>query len=145
MSSPEPAEDTLELEIKSILVLDDDIELADILKDLLSSRNYVVTTVRNGAEGLREVMAMDFDVILCDILMPAMAGDMFYLAVQRTKPELCDRFIFVTAYADDPKVDEFLKKTGALVLLKPVNADELVHAISIVLKRGRESEKIEVE
>ena len=50
-----------ELDIKSILLLDDDVALADTLKQLLESRNYVVTTAKNGVEGLREVMEMDFD------------------------------------------------------------------------------------
>jgi len=66
-----------ELEIKSILLLDDDIDLADTLKLLLESRNYVVTTVKNGVEGLHEIMAFDFDIVMCDMLMPSMPGDMF--------------------------------------------------------------------
>src|SRR5882672_11486609 len=91
--SPEPS-----LEIKSILLLDDDVELADTLKSLLESRNFVVTTVRNGVEGLREAMSLDFDVIMCDLMMPTMPGDMFFTAVQRTKPHLCERFIFITGH-----------------------------------------------
>lgn len=137
-------DEPLELEIKRILLLDDDLELADTLKALLESRNYVVTTVKNGVEGLREVMALDFDVIICDILMPAMAGDMFYLAVERTKPDLCRRFIFVTAYADDPKVQSFLSRVDALTLVKPVNTDELVHTISQVLRRGQETSRVRI-
>ena len=76
------AADTKELEIKSILLLDDDVELADTLKLLLESRNYVVTTVKNGVEGLREVMSFDFDVIMCDMMMPTMPGDMFCTAFE---------------------------------------------------------------
>lgn len=125
-----------ELEIKSILLLDDDIELADTLKALLESRNYVVTTVKNGVEGLHEVMAFDFDVVMCDMMMPAMPGDMFYLAVQRTKPYLCKRFIFITGYGDNPKINEFLKKSNAPVLMKPVGTEELIRAISLVLKQA---------
>jgi CheY-like chemotaxis protein len=136
---PEPlnttdSADSSELEIKSILILDDDIELADTLKLLLESRNFVVTSVKNGVEGLREVMAFDFDVIMCDMMMPTMPGDMFYLAVQRTKPQLCKRFIFITGHSDKPKIDEFLKKIDAVVLTKPVVTEELVRAISYVMK-----------
>ena len=54
MSSARPLAPS-ELDIKSILLLDDDTELADTLKLLLESRNFVVTTVGNGGEGLREV------------------------------------------------------------------------------------------
>src|SRR5438105_13792422 len=109
-----------ELEIKSILLLDDDVELADTLKELLEKRNFVVTTVPNGVEGLHEVMALDFDIIMCDMMMPAMPGDMFYTAVERTKPHLCPRFIFITGHSGNPKVSDFLKRINALALYKPV-------------------------
>src|SRR5881397_3128285 len=141
MNPSAPETQPIELEIKRILLLDDDIELADALKRLLEARNYVVTTVKNGMDGLLEVMALYFDVIICDIMMPSMAGDMFYLAVERTKPQLQDRFIFVTAHAEDPKVNEFLEKTDAQVLTKPVDTDELIRAISLVLKRTHDAEK----
>ena len=124
-----------ELDIKSILLVDDDIELADTLKALLESHNFVVTTAENGVEALREVMDMDFDVIVCDMVMPSLAGDMFFLAVKKTKPHLCDRFLFITGHSDNPRVDEFLKKTNGLVLIKPVLTEELVPMISEILNR----------
>jgi CheY-like chemotaxis protein len=125
-----------DLEIKNILLVDDDEELAFTLKHLLESHNFIVTTAHNGAEALREVLAFDFDVIICDMLMPKMPGDMFYLAVQRSKPEMTKRFMFVTGHADNPKVDAFLKSVeDAVVIIKPVLNDELVRMISFVLNR----------
>ena len=129
-----PSEET-ELEIKNILLVDDDEALADTLKHLLESRNYLVTTASNGADALHEVIDSDFDVIICDMLMPKMPGDMFYLAVQKTKPELAKRFLFITGNADHPKVDTFLKSIDALVIFKPVLTEDLVRGIAIVLKR----------
>lgn len=136
-ASPLP-EESIEpgLEIQSILLLDDDSELADTVKLLLESRNFLVTTASNGLEGLRETMALDFDVIICDMLMASMPGDMFYLAVQRTKPHLCSRFLFVTGHGDHPKVTEFLSRIDALVLIKPALTEDLVRMISFILKRG---------
>jgi CheY-like chemotaxis protein len=128
---------TTELEIKNILLVDDDKELAETLKLLLESRNYVVSTADDGLQALREVIDFDFDVIICDMMMPRMPGDMFYLAVQKTKPELCKRFIFVTGHADNPKVEAFLKDVNGVVLFKPVLTDELVRMISLVLQKTR--------
>ena len=127
---------TTSLEIKNILLVDDDVELADTLKALLEGYNFLVTTVGNGVEALREVMRLDFDVIICDMLMPEMPGDMFYLAVQKTKPELCRRFLFITGHSGNPKVDSFLKKVNGLVVYKPVPTEELVRMISRVLKQN---------
>ena len=124
------------LEIKNILLVDDDIDLADTLKTLLEARNFLVTKVTNGRRALEEVMNFDFDVIICDLMMPEMPGDMFYLAVQKTKPELCQRFLFITAHGDNPKVEAFLKKVDGIAIFKPVLTDELISMISLVLKRS---------
>ena len=135
-TDPQPPAPQNEIEIKSILLVDDDTELADTLKELLESRNFVVAVQPNGAAALREVQAIDYDVIVCDMLMPKMAGDLFYLAVKKIKPELADRFIFVTGHADNPKVEGFLNSINALVVFKPVLTEELVRMISLVLQRA---------
>lgn len=123
--------------IKSILLLDDDIELADTLKHLLETHNFVVTTVGNGVEGVREIMRFDFDLIMCDMMMPRMPGDMFYAAVQAAKPHLCSRFIFITGYPDKPEVIKFISGLpDAMVLNKPVSDEDLIRTISYVLKRN---------
>jgi CheY-like chemotaxis protein len=129
-------ENASDIDIKSILLIDDDVQLADTLKVLLESRNFVVTTARNGVEGLREVMAMDFDVIICDMMMPTMPGDMFYLAVQKVKPALCRRFLFVTGHAREPRINDFLQRADGLVLIKPVPSEELLQMISLVMQRN---------
>jgi len=135
-SQSQPNTGITDLEIKNILLVDDDEELAFTLKQLLELHNFIVTTAHNGAEALREVLAFDFDVIICDMMMPKMPGDMFYLAVQRSKPELAKRFMFVTGHADNPKVDAFLKSVDdAVVIFKPVLNEELVRMISFVLNR----------
>ncbi len=123
------------IDIKSILLVDDDEELADTLKEILEARNFIVAVQPNGAAALREVQAIDYDVIVCDMLMPKMAGDLFYLAVKKIKPELADRFVFVTGHADNPKVEGFLNSINALVVFKPVLTEELVRMISLVLQR----------
>jgi len=128
-----------DLEIKSILLLDDDLVLADTLRDLLESRNFLVTVVNNGAEGLKQIIDTDFDVIMCDIMMPSMAGDMFYMAVQKMKPQLCERFVFMTGFSGDPHVTKFLSSINALVLEKPARVDDIIRMISLVLHRNARS------
>jgi len=132
-----PSQTQTSHDIKSILLLDDDIDLADTLKHLLETHNFVVTTVSNGVEGVREIMRFDFDLIMCDMMMPHMPGDMFYFAVQRTKPHLCPRFIFITGFPDKPEVVHFLSGlSDGVVLHKPMSDEELIRSISFVLKRN---------
>jgi len=137
MAAPQAEPNKPSHNIKSILLLDDDIDLADTLKHLLESHNFVVTTVGNGVEGVHEIMRFDFDIIMCDMMMPKMPGDMFYFAVERTKPHLCPRFIFITGYPDKPEVINFLGGLPeAVVLHKPMSNDDLIRNISFVLKRN---------
>src|SRR5204863_3983154 len=81
-----------------ILLLEDDASFKEIMQCFLCENGFDVVAVQNGVEGVHEVLASDFEVILCDMLMPTLPGDMFYRAVERMRPHLCDRFIFMTGY-----------------------------------------------
>ena len=123
-----------ELDIKSILLLDDDEQLAEALKALLEAHNFVVTLARNGVEGVREVIAMDFDVILCDFVMPGLTGDLLYSAVRLFKPHLCNRFIFMSGETNDKKLVEFAASTGRPIFWKPFVLLDLLEGIEAVVR-----------
>jgi DNA-binding response OmpR family regulator len=117
---------------KRLLVLEDDPAFQSVVKDFLESYGYQVVAVENGADGVREVMASDFDVIICDMMMPKVPGDMFYVAVERMRPYLCNRFIFITGARGNQKVMDFIKQVKGSVLLKPFRMEELLELISYV-------------
>ena len=119
-----------------ILLLEDDHALQEIITAFLESHSYAVVAVQNGAEGIREVIADDFEVIICDMMMPRLAGDMFYLAVERMKPHLCKRFIFTTGHHDNPKIRKFIQDVRGTVLPKPFRVDDLLEVIGLIRLRG---------
>lgn len=129
-------EDPSQIRAQSVLVLEDDPEFCAMLQVTLEQQDYRVTLVTNGAQGIQQVLARDFDAILCDIMMPNFPGDMFYLAVQRTKPELCRRFIFMTGHQHDPKIREFLGRVSCRVLYKPFTMQALFDALESVTGRS---------
>jgi CheY-like chemotaxis protein len=133
----EVPEDEVPPDKRKILVLDDDKDFILLIKEFLSSQHFEVIAVENGVEGVKQVMATDFDVILCDMAMPKLPGDMFYLAVERTKPHLCKRFIFMTGHRGDSKIDEFIRRVKGLMLWKPFEMYMLTDAIQTVLKKNR--------
>ena len=120
--------------VKRVLVVEDDPDQTLLLKDYLESYFYHVTVVTNGVEALKAIMEAEYDVILCDIVMPTMAGDMFYSAVQRVKPPLCERFIFITAHRENPRVKDFLNRVGGLALMKPFHLDDLLEMILLLFR-----------
>jgi CheY-like chemotaxis protein len=117
---------------KHVLVVDDDIELAFTYQALLQLRGYRVSIAVNGAEALQLVLNSGVDAVLCDLSMPELAGDLFYIEVGRARPHLLKRFIFVTGNADNPLYETFLNSVRAPVLAKPVSFDGLVGKLRAV-------------
>ncbi len=74
----------------------------------------------------------DFDFIICDMVMPKLPGHLFYLAVKRMKPHLCSRFIFITGYAHNPAINDFVKRVKPIVLFKPFQMENLLEAVTAV-------------
>jgi DNA-binding response OmpR family regulator len=119
---------------KRVLLVEDDAELAAMLKEFLEAYCYRVQTVANGVDGLRAVIERDYDVVICDVMMPKMAGDAFYFAVQRVKPALCERFIFMTGHGDSPRMQEFLSQTSGMALMKPFHLEDLLQTILLLFR-----------
>ncbi len=120
-----------------VLLLDDREDFRDVISEFLISRCYQVTAVSNGVEGLREIMKDTFDLIVCDMMMPQLGGEMFYWAVTRVRPAAGLRFIFITGHRNDPKIQSFFQRVNATVLIKPFPLDALNAAIRDVLNKLR--------
>lgn len=127
--------ESVENQRKRILLLEDDVQLSEIIREFLISYGYEVVSVFNGVEGIREIIAGDFWVIVCDMMMPKLAGDMFYLAVERMRPCLCERFIFITGQQGNPKVLGFINRVGGIMLTKPFPMNDLLDLVGFVQLR----------
>jgi CheY-like chemotaxis protein len=120
---------------KKVLLLDDREDFREVLEEYLISRFYQVTAVPNGVEGLREIMKDPFDLIICDMMMPKLGGEMFYWAVTRMRPAAGLRFLFFTGHQNDPKIQSFFQRINATVLIKPFRLEALNAAILDVSKK----------
>ena len=121
---------------RKILVLEDDEAFRSFLTRLLTQEGYEIVSVLNGVDGVHQILAHDFDAILCDLVMPTLPGDMFYRAVERMRPHLCRRFIFVTGQYEQAKVKEFLASTGGSILLKPFQIEDLREMLAFIELRN---------
>ena len=125
---------------QTVLIVEDDPVLANMLKDFLRARNFLVTHVTGGAQGVQKIMAADFDVILCDMVMPGFPGHMFYRAVESARPHLCKRFIFMTGHTGDTTIDTFIRNVHGLMLWKPFQLHEVLQAIETVIRKASSSD-----
>jgi DNA-binding response OmpR family regulator len=120
---------------RRVLLLEDRDDFQEILRDHLFSRSFHVTSVPSGVEGLREISKGAFDLIICDMMMPRMGGEMFYWAVTRVRPATAQRFIFFTGHRNNPTIEFFFQRVNATVLAKPFKLAELDAAMDGVLRK----------
>lgn len=118
-----------------VLLLEDRDDFREILRDYLVSCGYQVISVRSGVEGLREIMKAPVDLVICDMMMPRMGGEMFYWAVTRVRPAAAQRFIFFTGHKNNPPIDFFFRRVSATVLFKPFKMSALDSAIRDVFRK----------
>lgn len=119
---------------KHVLIVDDNLDLAQAFKEVLEAREYEVSIVPNGVLALKQLVIKEVDVVLCDLQMPQLEGDVLYAAVKRIRPSLGGRFVFITGMADDPKFHSFLSTVESPVLHKPVPIPLLIETLEKVLE-----------
>ena len=121
---------------RNILIVDDNVELANTYKELLEAGDYSVTVAPNGIIALKHVLNHDVDAVICDLKMPQLEGDKFYVTIERVKPELLRRFIFITGERNEQKFQAFLRKVESPIFNKPVAIEKLVTTLESFWARG---------
>ena len=116
-------------ELKAILVVDDDQQLASALQWILVDANFLVDVAFDGEEAILKVTAHEYDAVICDLKMPKLRGDEFYLKARELRPAVSDRFIFITGYATDPMLRSFLVENEVKFLVKPFPIAGLISCV----------------
>ena len=116
-------------ELKAILVVDDDRQLASALQWILADANFLVDVAFDGEEAILKVTAHEYDAVICDLKMPKLPGDEFYLKARELRPAVSDRFIFITGYATDPMLRSFLVENEVKFLVKPFPIKGLISCV----------------
>jgi two-component system response regulator VicR len=133
-SQPESVKDTgPEIEFKAVLVVDDDRQLASALQWILADENYFVDIAYDGEEALQKITDNDYDAVVCDVMLPKLRGDELFIKARDLRPQLADRFIFITGYAAGTDINLFLSKTGVKYLIKPFPMQKLIDCVKQLL------------
>jgi len=130
--SDEPLDPKM-LELKAILLVDDDKQLASALQWILADENFLVDVAHDGEEAILKLRANVYDAVVCDVMMPRLRGDEFFLRALQIRPDIGDRFIFITGFAADPKINRFLKQNDVKYLVKPFQVDGLIGCVKEML------------
>ena len=126
-----------EKRFESILLVDDNPDMAALLSDILSSR-YQTHWSPGGREALEKLSdKRDFALIICDMMMPGMSGLDFRKKYLEIHPDDEIPFIFLTALADQKSRNRALETGGVDYITKPFMAKELKMKVENLIKSYR--------
>ena len=113
-----------------ILVIEDDPDVLAMLIKHLEYLDYAVITATDGMEGLKQLQAAEYDLVVTDIVMPYVSGVGVVTAVKEKRPDI--PVIAITGYGKEPEAAAVEKKAD-LVLAKPVKMSILKNYIDKLL------------
>lgn len=122
----------------NILIIEDDENIAKVIKATLQMVNYESFCCYDGKSGMAEAVKGDYDVILLDIMLPEMNG---FEVMERIKG--CGvPVIFLTAMQDVTDKVRGLRLGAEDYIVKPFEALELLARIDVVLRRSNKTQNI---
>jgi CheY-like chemotaxis protein len=116
----------------TILVIDDDPAMQTVLEIALREAGYRVEVAGNGQEGMRKLVSLRPNLVICDIMMPQMDG---VEAFQRMKDQLQEEGIpifIITALNRRPWFAD-LEAEGAVIIQKPFEIKQMLNLIQTML------------
>jgi PAS domain S-box-containing protein len=117
-----------------LMVVDDEPSLLKAFRRLLS--RYHDVTAALGGRAAVEFLSYDYDVIVCDLMMPDLDGVDFHDYIAENFPGLERRMVFVTGGAYTSRVQDFLARVDNPRLEKPFAIDDLRRLIAGVLAKA---------
>jgi DNA-binding NtrC family response regulator len=107
-----------------ILIIDDEPIMQEVLTELLATADYEVKCASTGEEGLELFASEQFDLIICDIMLPGENGIEILKSVRRINPD--QPVIMITAYASVENAIEAMKKGAQEYITKPFKNEEVL-------------------
>ena len=118
-----------------ILVVDDDKEFRTYVSEALTRAGYEIEAASSGIEAVEMAADADYDVVLCDLIMPKMSGSDVIVQLRRVSPR--SKVIMITAFASIENAVDAIKRGAAEYVTKPFKVDDLLMRIKRVLEEAR--------
>ena len=114
---------------RTILVVDDEPDVAEVLAAMLEQQGHRVETVIGGAAALERLRGGTYDIVMSDLKMPDVDGPELYRRAQLLESRPRPRFVFVTGDVLGLGTAGFLERTSAPRVSKPFSPEELARAV----------------
>lgn len=120
---------------EKVLVVDDEPDVLDLCKRILTTQGYKVTSVSSGFEAIKIATDADFDLLLTDIRMPGMTGLEIAQTLKKSDPNMI--CVTMTGHASMDSAIKALSLGIDEFILKPFTPTDLVRGISKALEKKR--------
>jgi DNA-binding response OmpR family regulator len=124
--------------LNRLLIVEDEREMAELLRQGLSELGYFCAVAPNGAAGLK--VAPEFDLLLVDVMMPVMNGFMMVEKLREQGHRM--PIIYLTAKDTTKDVVRGLEVGADDYLVKPFKFDELIARVKAALRRARDLSQV---
>ncbi len=111
----------------TVLVVDDDPAMQALFKQYLKKAGLARVVVGTGAEALTKAQKQHFDLVFLDLKLPDIPGDELYGKLKEIHDDL--PIVIITGYPDSEILSRILARGPVTVLKKPVELEQLNHAI----------------
>jgi two-component system response regulator CpxR len=127
--------------VTRILIIDDDVELCELVKQYLGSHGFQVDSVHDGATGVANALSNSYELVILDVMLPGIRG---FEALRQIRAKSAIPVIMLTAHGEDVDRIVGLEIGADDYMPKPFNPRELAARIHAVLRRtnpgsGKES------
>lgn len=115
-----------------ILVVDDEPHIRDMISRALTAAGYQIDGAEDGADGLRQALAGDYQLVILDLVMPIADGREVLVQLRRGRP---DQPVLVLSCLSDVRTKVLCLDSGAKdYLTKPFSLDELLARVRVQLR-----------
>ena len=119
-----------------ILIIDDDIEFAHLLRMHLSAAGYAAEVAEDAVEGGKALLARPPALVLCDINMPYLSGLDLMSLMQSDALSASIPVVLVSGRTDSDTIAEAVKLGAADFLAKPITREQLLESVEACLQTG---------
>jgi len=120
---------------RTVLIIDDDRDVAETLRDFLGVDGHAAEIVADGTLALEKLRDWRYDVILSDVKMAGLDGPRFYAQLERRHPEFLRRVAFVTGDTLSRETTAFLERTRVPIMAKPFTLEQVRQVLQQVAQQ----------
>jgi signal transduction histidine kinase/ActR/RegA family two-component response regulator len=124
------------LQNKSVMVVDDEIQISELIYDVLMRHGAHVQVSSSGVDACERLYEKEYDLIICDQRMPGLGGDSLYRLMKSENSSRNPMFLFMTGDVITVQARQFYAQAGVQYLRKPFRIRDLVEAVEGLFSRN---------